>query len=110
VQQQLRPLNVPQESIAETVSFMRAFDQTRNVGDDERAKVAQIDNAEMRLQRRKWIVRNLRVRSGDGRDESGFSGIRKTNQTDISKQLQLKLKLKFLAGASFLVITRRAIR
>jgi hypothetical protein len=39
VQQQLCSFDVPQKTIAETVAFVRAFDQSGNVGDDERAKV-----------------------------------------------------------------------
>ena len=50
--QHLRALDVTQELMAETVSFVRAFDQPGDVGDDEAALVAQRDDAEMRRERR----------------------------------------------------------
>src|SRR5205085_12601765 len=70
VQQQLRPLDVAQETITKPRAFVRAFNQAGNVCDDEGAKVAQVNDAEMWLKRDERIVGDLRFRGRDGRDQS----------------------------------------
>ena len=65
VDQHLRPLDVPQELVAEPVALVRAFDQPGHVGDDEAAIVAQRDHAEVRRQRGERIVGDLRLRRRD---------------------------------------------
>jgi hypothetical protein len=40
MQQQLRALDVPQKTIAQTCSGVRPFNQSRYVGNDEGAKVS----------------------------------------------------------------------
>src|SRR5882762_4998685 len=69
MQQQFGPLNVPQEAIAESVSLVRAFDQSGYVGNDKRAEVAEIDYAEMRFKRRKRVIGNFWPRGRNGRDK-----------------------------------------
>src|SRR5439155_26597784 len=49
----LRPFEVAQELMAETLSAMRTLDQSGHVGDDEAAIVAQAHDAEIRWQDRK---------------------------------------------------------
>src|ERR1044072_4595245 len=110
MQQQLRALDVSQKTITQTSSRVRALDQSRNISDYERTKVTEIDNAEMRLQRRERIVRDLRTRSRDSRDKGRLPRIRKTHESDIRQQLELELKVQLLALASSLMIARRAIR
>jgi hypothetical protein len=110
MQQQLRALDVAQEAIAQSRSRVRAFNQTGNVGDHERAKVAEIDDAEVRLQSRERIVSDFRTRGGNGRDESRLAGVWKTHEADVRQQFQLELKLTLFAFAAGLVISRRAIR
>jgi hypothetical protein len=65
MKQQLRPLDVPQKAITQTSAGVRTFDQSRYIGDYERAKVTQIDHAKMRFQRRERIVGYLGTRSRD---------------------------------------------
>ena len=59
MQQQCRPLNVPQKPIAETMTFVRAFDQAGNVSNHKRAKVTEVDDSQVRLERRERIVRDF---------------------------------------------------
>jgi hypothetical protein len=69
VEQQLRPLDVAQEAVAESRARVRALDQAGDVRDDERAEVAEVYDAEVRLQRGERVVRDLRLRGRDGRDQ-----------------------------------------
>src|SRR6185369_6681390 len=109
MQQQLGPLDVPQETIAKPRARMRAFNQTRNVRDDKRTKVSEIDHAEVRFQRGERVVGNLWTSRGNSRDESRLARVRKTHQTNIREQLQLELQLALFALAAALVITRRTV-
>jgi hypothetical protein len=61
VQQQLRALDMPQKAIAESGAGVRAFNQAGDIGDDESTKIARVDNTQMRLQRSKRIIRDLRT-------------------------------------------------
>src|ERR1700752_1333757 len=88
---------------------MRAFNQSGNVGDHERAKVSQVNHAKVRFQRRERIVSNLGLRRGNSRNKCRLTSVRKTNETNIRKQLQLELQLTLFPFAATLVITRRAI-
>src|SRR5690348_4078923 len=110
MQQQLRPLNVPEKSIAQTRARMRAFYQTRYVGNHKRTKISEINHAEVRFQRRERVVGDLRTGRGNSRDESRLARVWETCQTNIGKQLQLELQFALFATAAALVITRRTIR
>src|SRR5215831_16486250 len=55
-------LEMPQKLMAETEPAMRAFDQSRHVGDDEAAVAGQLHDAEVWRQRRERIVGDLRPR------------------------------------------------
>jgi hypothetical protein len=48
-----------QKTIAQSRPGMRAFNQAGDVSHYKRAKVAKINNAEMRLKRCKWIIGDL---------------------------------------------------
>ena len=66
---------------------MRAFDQARNIGEDEFAVVAG-DNAELRMQRRERIIGDLRRRGADGREKGRFSGIGQADEAGVGDELQ----------------------
>src|SRR3712207_2346193 len=83
VDQHLRAFNVPQELMSEPVSFVGAFDQSRDVRNDEAAFAAQRDDAKVRRQCREWVISNLRLCCRDPRDERGLAGIRESDETDI---------------------------
>src|SRR5512135_3819238 len=73
----LRPLNVLEKLVAQTVSLVRPLDQTGNVGNDEAAEILQGDDPQVRFQRREGIVRDLRPGGADPRDESGLADVGK---------------------------------
>src|SRR6185437_2099199 len=110
MQQQLRALDVSQETIAQTSASVRALNQSGNIGDHESTKVTEIDNTKMRLQSRERIISDLRSRRGDSRDKRRLSRIRKTNQTNVREQLQLELHIQLFTLAARLMVARRAIR
>src|SRR5262249_60631117 len=63
----------------------------------------------MRLERGEGIIGNLGLGGRHRRDKGRLARIRKSNQARIGEQFQFELQLEFLAGASFLVITRSSI-
>src|SRR6185369_14428212 len=109
MQQQLRPLDVTQKAIAQASTRVRSFDQTRNVGNDKRTKVSEVNHAEVRFQRGERVVGNLGTRRGNSGNKRRLSGIRKTHQPNIREQLQFELQLALFALAAALVISRRTI-
>ena len=88
---------------------MGAFDQARNIGDDEAAIVAQSDHAEVGRQRREGIVGDFRARRRDPRDQRRLAGVGKAHQTDIGQQLQLEAQVLDFARLTGLHLARRAI-
>jgi hypothetical protein len=67
---------------------------------------SEFDDAEVRLDRGEGVIGDLGAGGGDARDEGGFSGVRKADQTDIGEQFQLEAQALFLAGAAGLVLGR----
>src|SRR5215203_2767228 len=110
MQQQFRSFNVPEEPIAQARASMRTFDQSGYIGNYKCTKVAKINHAEMWFQRGERIVSNLRTSSGHSRDERRLSGIWKTNQSDVSQQLQFELEIQLFSLAATLMVARCAIR
>ena len=98
-----------QETIAQAVAFVRAFDQSGNIGNHKSAKVTHVHHSQIRLKRRERIVGDLRTRGGNPGDERRFARIWKTDQAHIREQFQFELQLKLFARTSLLVITRSAI-
>ena len=56
--------------------LVRAFDQPGDVRDHEAAVVAELNDAEIRRERRERVVGDLRPRRGDARDQRGLAGVR----------------------------------
>src|SRR5688572_14449555 len=109
MKQQLRALDVTQKPIAQTCSSVSAFDQSGDIGNNKRAKVSEIDDTQMRFQRRKRIVSNLRMRGRYCRNERRLSCVWKTDQTNVCEQLQFELQVQLFSLASALVIARCAV-
>src|SRR5258708_26720553 len=63
----------------------------------------------MRMQGGKRIVGDLGASRGDGANEGGFAGIRKSKQSNIGKYLQLELESAMLAGFPGRCFTGRAV-
>ncbi len=118
VNQQPRPLHVPQKANAQSRALARAFDQSRQIRHHEcaaqlrsvpaRAAVG-IHHAQIRFQRRKRIIRNLRPRRANHRNQRGLPRIRKTHQAHVRQQLQLQPQIPLFPGLAFLFLSRRLV-
>ena len=91
-------LDVPQKLVAEAVSFVCAFDETRNIGNDECLLVIRFDDAEVRDERGEWIVGDFRFGGADHRDQRRLAGIRQTDDSHVGDELQLDEQLALFAG------------
>ena len=76
MQQQARALQMTQKPVAESRTFGGAFDQSRNIGDDEAAVVIGPHDPELRRERRERIIGDFRPRCRDGADQRRLSGVR----------------------------------
>ena len=109
VHEYLGALDVSQESIAESVTFVRPLDQARDVGDDEATVVAQADDTQVGREGGEGIVRDLGAGRRDSRDQRGFSRIGKADQADVSEQLELEAEELLFTALTRLGASRRAI-
>src|SRR6266404_5744306 len=116
--QQPRTLDVAQESNAQAGAFMRAFDQSRQVSDDIRSPnlsafaasaAIRVHYAKVRLEGRKWIVRNLRPRRGNHGNERRLPRVRKADQSHVGQQPQLQSQVTFFAGKPVLMFPRSLV-
>ena len=87
MQQHGAALHMAKEHIAQPPAFMRAFDQTRNIGDDK-FSIVHAHDAQIGVQRGKGIIRDLGPRIGRGGEKGRFARIGQTQQTGIGDQLQ----------------------
>src|SRR5688572_6033346 len=107
--QHLGALDVSQELMPEAVTFVRALDQPRQVGDHEAAVVAEGDDAEVWRERGERIVRDLRPRRRDARDQRRLAGVREPDKADVGEQLELQRQELLLARLTRLGPARSSI-
>jgi hypothetical protein len=98
-----------EEPVAQPVAFVRPFDQSGHVRRDEGSIARQPDDAEVGRQRGEGIVRDLRLRGGDARDDRRLAGVREADDADIGKELQLQPQILLFAGKSGLRAAGRAV-
>ena len=90
-------LDMAQELEAEALALARAGDEAGHVG-DRVARVARLDDAEVRHERRERVVRDLGACRGDRRDERGLAGARVPDERDVGDRLELEDDVRLLAG------------
>ena len=107
--QQARTLDVPQELQAEPLPLVRPFDDAGDVRHDEGAAVAQLHYAEIRRERRKGVVADLRRGSADDGEQRGLAGVRLAHEPDVRDELELELERDGLSLFSGLPLARTAV-
>ena len=99
-------------------ALVRAFDQARQIGDDEGAAelsafasgaAVGVHHAEIWLQRGKRIVGDFRPRRGDHRNQRGLSRIGEAHQAHVSQQFQFQPQMAFFAGMPVFMFARRLV-
>jgi len=113
--EQSRAFDVAEKTDTQARPQVCAINKTGEVGDDEGAAKfgavsagasVGVDDAEIRLERGEWIVRNLGTRSGNHRNQSGLARIGVTDQADVGQKFQLQAKMPLFAGKSVLMFAR----
>src|SRR3989344_1619616 len=87
--------DVTQKFNTETLAFRRAFDQSRNIGNNVSIEISQI-----RIQGSKRIIPHFGTRVGKDIKKRRLAGIGKSNQPDIGKKLKFDSKIRLLTLAS----------
>ena len=103
------------------LSFRGPFHEAGDVGDDELgARVAvrdhataairapDVDDAEMWHERGEGVVGDLRVGSGDARDERRLPGVRESHDCDVCHELELEAEPELLSHLPLLGKGRRS--
>ena len=118
VNQDSRPLDVAQERVAQAGTGTRALDQARNVGDRRAARllirgvedVAQVQDAEVGLERGERIVGDLGPGRGQRGKQRGLARVGKPHQTYVGDQPQLQADPALLPGFALLGVARSLMR
>src|SRR5579885_1107264 len=95
------------------MSGARSFNQPGNVGHHVTVLVGRLAGShdpQVWFQSGKWIIGDLGTRCRDARDQSRFSRIGITDQTDIGQQLQLQPIGALFSWTSEFVLARRLVR
>ena len=71
--------------VAEALALRRAFDKAGNVSDKQ---IFLVDGCDAKVwgQGRKWIVGYFGASARDDREKGGLAGVRKADQTNVSKE------------------------
>src|SRR4029077_6448469 len=88
VDQDPRPFDMAQEGMTETGAAAGTLDEAGDVGDGRPAlvAVAEVEHAEVRLEGRERIVRDLRGRGRDRREDRGFARVRQPDEADVGDE------------------------
>ena len=103
--QKPRPVHVAQEFEAEPLVLVRALDKAGDVRDDY-SFVAGVYDAEVRRERREGIVRNLRLRVGDGGEYARLADVGQSYEAHVRDQAQFEAELDLLAHLALLAEAR----
>ena len=104
-----RALDVAQEAVPESLALVRARDQPGQVGEDEAPVVAELDEAEVRLERRERVVGDPRRGARDAREERRLARVGQADEPRVGEQAQLELQLALGSSGSPGVASRRRL-
>src|SRR5258708_3576993 len=108
MQEHAAALDVAEEAVTQSRAFVGALDQARNIGEYELAAV-DLDHAELGMQRREWVVGNLRLGGAHRPPEGRFSRVWQTDNARIGNQLEAQPDREFLAGLAGMAMARRTV-
>ena len=90
VDQRPAALDVREELVAEPGALGRALDQPRDVREHE-LPIVGLERAEDRIDRREWVVRDLRGRARQPAEQRGLARVRLAHEAGVGQQPQLQL-------------------
>ena len=105
-------LDVAQKLHSQSRAEMRALDQARHVGHDERLLVrllAHRHHAQVRLERREWIIGNLRPSGRDARNQRRLAGVGIARPAPRPPAVSVPAGTPLLPGPPQLVLARRLV-
>ena len=97
--------------MAETGAAAGALDETGHVGDRRPALVlvAEVHDAEVRLERRERVVGDLGPRRGERREQRRLAGVRQPDEADVGDEPELQPQPVLLARLALLGVARRLV-
>ena len=96
--QDARPFDVAQELVTQADAAVGAFDQAGQVGQDEDAFAAGVDDAEVGVLGRERIVGDLRLGLRQPAEQRRLAGVGQADQAGVGDDLQFQDEPAFLAG------------
>ncbi len=96
--------DVPQEFVAEAHAGVRAFNQPRQIGQDEGAVGSDFDQTEIGIFGGEGVVGDLRTGARQAGQQGAFSGVGFSDETDVGNYFQFQEQqalFAFAAGGAF---------
>ena len=109
MEKQPRSFDVPQELNAQAMAEMSAFDEARDIRNNEGLIAIDRDDSELRFQRRERIIGNLRPSRRDAGYQRRFAYIGIADKADICQELQFETKCFLFPQCAVLGFVRNAI-
>ena len=108
--QQAAAVDMAQKVVTETGTLTRALDDARDVRHDKAHALVDIYDAEVGIERREVVIRDLRVRLGHHAQQRALAHVGKAHQPHVREQLQLEHDVVALAGQTRLGKARHLTR
>ncbi len=108
VHEEIGPLDVTEELVAQSVTGVCPLDQTGNIGHDE-ILVFRDHGSQVGVLGRERIVGDLGMCAGDAGQQGGFARVGQSDQTDVGDDLQLQDDPVLFAGMSLLALSRSPV-
>src|SRR6185437_6703887 len=102
-------LDMTEKASADPDALAGALDEAGQIGEDE-LLVAEIHDAELRLQRREGVVRDLRPRPRGRGEKRRLAGVGQADETGVGDQLEAQPDPALLAGPAKIEASRCPVR
>src|SRR5206468_4532220 len=108
--EQPRAFDVAEELKAQAAALVRSLDDSRDVGGNERAIVAELHDSEIGTQGREWILGDLGTGRGNNRQQRRLPSVWLPDETDVGDELELELERAPRSILTRLILARRLMR
>src|SRR5207245_9202560 len=105
----LGPLDSAEESLPQPRALRGTLDESRDVGKHDASGVP-FGNPQLGVQRREWIVGNLRTGRGQRPQQRRLACVRRPDQADVGDQLEVEENFQLLTFEPWLRVVGSVVR
>ncbi len=94
-------LGMAEEVVPEPGPLGSALDEPRNICENNPANLVENGDADIGRERRKWVIRDFRGRTGEAAEQGGLAGIGQAHEPDIGDEFEFEAEEELLTGLAF---------